>query len=60
MKQEKKIAGKSGELTDALKDKFMDLLGDVKETVENEVENVKQKTHEFVADTTSKTDHKKV
>jgi gas vesicle protein len=56
----KKIAGKSGELTDALKDKFMDLLGDLKSTVENEVENVKTNTNEFTADGKTKADHIKV
>ena len=55
----KKIAGKSGELTDALKDQFLGLLGDVKGTVEEEVANVKQKTHEFIADGTKKADHLK-
>lgn len=56
----KKIAGKSGELTDALKDQFMGLLGDVKDSVENEVANVKQKTNEFIADGTKKADHFKI
>ncbi len=56
----KKLAGKSGELTDALKDQFMGLLGEVKGTVEEEVANVKQKTNEFIADGTKKVDHFKM
>ena len=55
----KKIAGKSGELTDALKDQFLGLLNDVKGSVEEEVSNVKQKTNEFIADGTKKIDHLK-
>lgn len=52
----KKIAGKSGDLTDALKDKFMELIGEAKD----EAENVKDKGNEFLNDGVKKIDKLKI
>lgn len=46
----KKIAGKSDELTDAIKDKFNDFLDEIKK----EVEAVKSKANEMMESGTSK------
>ena len=42
----KRIAGKSDDFTDAIKEKFNDLLEEIKK----EAETVKSKTHEFMND----------
>ena len=46
----KKIAGKSEDITDAIKDKFEDFLEEIKK----EVEIVKHKANDFMADGTAK------
>lgn len=51
----KKLAGKSADLTDALKDKFMEFVGDLKD----EAETAKQKGQELASDLKKHTDKAK-
>ena len=51
----KKIAGKSEDITDAIKDKFDDFLEEVKE----DIEMVKHKANDFMKDGSAKTEKAK-